>query len=318
MDENKLVVKHNNLIGYRGFMTNSELKLFSLIVANVREEQKEQFEKYSIDVSILKKQTKHKDFYRYLVDVALRLESRQLKVEKINDRGKRKFIPIRLINKPIITEDSKELEFYLDKDLLPYITNLKKNFTRYQVENILKLRSGYSIRVYELLKQYEKIGVRKVSVADLRGFLGIADEEYTRFTNFETRVLKRATREINDLTDIKIGYEKIKKGRKIDSILFTIESKQKEDKLLDELYNIPELKQRLGINNENFSSKQVISIYEAAVEATQDEVDVYKYVQANYMYMCSKNGVKNRYSYLLEAVREDFANFRMMYKLFSV
>ncbi|MCR2042680.1 replication initiation protein [Anaerosalibacter massiliensis] len=130
-----------------------------------------------------------------------------------------------MINKPEITEDSKELGLYIDKDLIPYILDLKKNFTRYQIENILQLRSSYSVRIYELLKQYESIEERKINIKDLREYLGI-EEEYERFYDFERSVLKVSKKEINKFTDIKINYEKIKKGRKIIAIKFTIQPVQ--------------------------------------------------------------------------------------------
>ena len=50
----------------------------------------------------------------------------------------------------------------------------------YQLENILSLSSFYAIRIYELLKQYEKIGKRGINIKELRGYLGIKEGEYKR------------------------------------------------------------------------------------------------------------------------------------------
>ena len=67
---NKLVVKHNKLIEFKGKMTTNELKLFSLIISDVREQQEKQFERYNINISVLKETTKDKNFYDYISDVA--------------------------------------------------------------------------------------------------------------------------------------------------------------------------------------------------------------------------------------------------------
>lgn len=309
--ENKLVVKHNKLIEFKGRMTLNELKLFSLIVADIREQQERQFEEYKIDISVLKEITKDKNFYEYIKEVALKLENKRIIVEGINEKKKKYFTTIRLINKPRYTEGDYRLTVDLDKDLIPYIIDLKKNFTRYEIENILRLKSTYSIRLYELLSQYKSVKKRDLDIEDLRGYLGIEEDEYNRFTNFENRVLKVAKKEINKHTDLQINYEKIKQGRKITKINFTIDSKldaQKE--FIESLYTkeqIKDIKAKCGLQNEKFNSKQIIELYEIAVAKTESrDIDLYEYIKLNYLDMIEKGSARNKFSYLKKALEEDY------------
>ena len=106
----KLVVKHNKLIEFKGRMTTNELKLFSLIVADVREYQERTLEEYKINISVLKETTEHKDFYNYIKEVAFKLEEKSIEVEDINKNGKRESFKMRLIYRPLIIEDSKHLQ----------------------------------------------------------------------------------------------------------------------------------------------------------------------------------------------------------------
>lgn len=312
--DSRLVVKHNKLIEFRGQMTTNELKLLGLIIVNVREEQKKQFEEYHIDISALKDNTKHKDFYNYIKDVALRLEDKKIIVESINDENKRSFTTIRLINKPRYIEGSDKLVVNIDKDLIPYIINLKKEFTRYQIENILRLRSSYSVRIYELLKQYENIGVRDIDVKDLREYLGIEKNQYKRFYDFERRALKPAEEEINEHTDIIFTYVKLKKGRKIKTIRFFIEPKFVDEykKLLDECYDIKDIKKAVGLENENFNSKQVMMLYEIAINKLgplcESREDIGDYIRINYHVMLQKDNVINKYAYLKDMLEHDRAS----------
>ena len=308
---NKLVVKHNKLIEFKGRMTTNELKLFSLIIADVREQQERQFEEYEIDISVLQETTKDKNFYNYIKEIALRLEDKRIVIDRLNEDNKKYFNTIRLINKPRYTEGSKNLTVDLDRDLIPYIIDLKREFTRYQIENILRLNSSYAVRIYELLKQYEKIGKREIKINDLRSYLGIEKEEYTRFDNFEARVLLPAKKETNKYTDIIIDYEKIKTGRRITSILFTVESKDQEKEIyidfLNEFYNIKEMKFKMGLGEENFSTEQIMDLYEKAVEkAGNEDIDLFEYVRLNYNHIKSK--ARNKYSYLLKALENDYAS----------
>ena len=307
---NKLVVKHNKLIEFKGRMTTNELKLFSLIIADIREEQEGTLEGYKIDISVLRKTTEHKDFYNYLKEVAFKLEEKSIEVENINEKGKKESFKMRLIYRPFIVEDSDILEVLIDKELIPYVIDLKKEFTRYQIENILKLKSNYSIRIYELLKQYEKIGRREISIKDLRKYLGILDNEYSRFYDFEKRILIQSKEEINRVTDILIDYEKMKTKRRITSILFKIEPKDQEDKIyieyLNEFYDIKDMKIKMGLSEENFNSNQIMAIYEKAIEkAGNEDIDIFEYIRLNYLFIKPK--ARNPYSYLLDALENDRA-----------
>ena len=327
----KLVVKHNKLIEFKGRMTTNELKLFSLIIADVREQQDKQFQEYNIDISVLEEITKDKNFYNYIQEVALRLEDKRIIVEGLNEKNKRHFTTIRLINKPRYTEGSNKLTVDIDKDLIPYIIDLKREFTRYQIENILRLKSSYSVRVYELLKQYEGIGKREIGIDDFRDYLGINKDEYIRFYDFERRILIQSKTEINGEidkkgniiypgTDINIDYEKIKTGRRITSILFTIEPKDQDQYIvyLNQYYNIKDLKIKMGLSNENFNSKQVMNIYEKAIEKVQDQFNPMEYVRLNYIHVKAKGSARNPYSYLMAALENDYGAAAGQLRLFDM
>ena len=58
----------------------------------------------------------------------------------------------------------------------PFLLSLKSHFTTYDVRNILKLPSTYSVRIYELLKQYEKIGKRRFDLQELKEIIGVLEE----------------------------------------------------------------------------------------------------------------------------------------------
>lgn len=102
------------------------------------------------------------------------------------------------------------------------LLNLSKNFTKYYLKNIISLNSFYAMRIYELLKQYEKIGSREIDVSSLRYMLGIDDNKYTDFYDIKRKILEPSVREINNKTDIRIFTEAIKEGRKIARIKFNI------------------------------------------------------------------------------------------------
>ena len=76
----------------------------------------------------------------------------------------------------------------------------------------MKLKSSYAIRIYELLKQYEKLQERTFLLDELRKMLG-AEDIYPAYGNFKQRVLLPAQKELKKKTDISFEIEEIKKGR---------------------------------------------------------------------------------------------------------
>jgi plasmid replication initiation protein len=86
----------------------------------------------------------------------------------------------------------------------------------------MQLRSVYSVRLFELLKQYQSIGERHFSIQEIRDFCGIEDKKYTNIQDIKRYVLDIAQKEINEKTDIFIDFEFIKTSRKFTGVDFTI------------------------------------------------------------------------------------------------
>lgn len=107
---------------------------------------------------------------------------------------------------------------------LPLMFDFKDRYFKYELWNALRLKSSNQIRMYEILKQYENLGKREISVKELRELLGIATNEYPRWNNFKMRVLDSCQQALKETTDICFEYErgKVGNGGKWLTIVFTI------------------------------------------------------------------------------------------------
>ncbi len=110
----------------------------------------------------------------------------------------------------------------LDRDLMPYLLQLKDNFTKYELIAVLALKSKFSIRLYELFKSYEYKKEFEITVEDLRAMLMLTTE-YPKMADFKRYVIDRAIDEISRFTDIIIEYEPIRRGKTITAFRFRIE-----------------------------------------------------------------------------------------------
>ena len=126
------------------------------------------------------------------------------------------------IEKPTLYHNSGTLKIKLDKDMMPYLLQLKENFTSYELIAILALKSKFSLRLYELLKSYEYLGKYEVSLEQLRKTM-MLETEYPKTNDFKRYVIDKALDEINVYTDLSVSYEVVKQGRTIAGFNFTIQ-----------------------------------------------------------------------------------------------
>jgi plasmid replication initiation protein len=110
--------------------------------------------------------------------------------------------------------------------MLPYIFELQKNYTTYTIENISKLNSVQKIRLYEVCKQYQKLGRIKIDLEEL--FKMLCCKSNHEFKDFRKNTLDPAVRDINENTDIILSYTKNLSCRRVVALTFDIQAKAKE------------------------------------------------------------------------------------------
>lgn len=115
----------------------------------------------------------------------------------------------------------------LDEDLVPYLFDMGRKFTEYQLYNILAMRSAFSVRIYELMKSYAFQKSKTFNIDELKRLLMVDNvKSYKNFADFQKRVLDIAQEEINELTDLTISFEPITQGRKVVQVRFRIREKE--------------------------------------------------------------------------------------------
>jgi len=118
--------------------------------------------------------------------------------------------------------NSGMIELCFDPKLKPYLLGLKERYTSFQLKNIIRLTCVYSPRIYELLKQYEKLGERTISVEELRYYLRLDSNTYRLYADLKRFCILRPQKELKEKTDISFEFEEIKRGRRVYAIKFII------------------------------------------------------------------------------------------------
>lgn len=127
----------------------------------------------------------------------------------------------------VIGEGRIEVEFA--NPIKPYLFDLKDNFTSFQLYAALRLGSKYAKRIYALCSQWKDKGqTQTFSLDEFKKMLYLLDdkgnEQYKPLSMFKKFVLDESVKQINQHTDLEIGYSLGKRGRSFDSITFSIKA----------------------------------------------------------------------------------------------
>ena len=257
--EKRKIVEHNDLITSVAKMDKTPLKIFELAVSCIDTEKlpknhtvylskAELFAFFKVDDS-----NKHSRFKE-----AIKVMQKEAFFEIKEEAGKgfkfKSIVPIPYVE---WTDYNDEVLIRFSPEIMPYLIELKNNFTQYALSDLVELNSKYSIILYRWLSmnynQYEHYSVKggrrngqleeycnpSITVKELRAITDTI-KEYQHFPHFENWILKKPLEEINAHTHFNVFYDKIKKGRSIDSVVFHIEKKRQVDdtsyKLEDKAY----------------------------------------------------------------------------------
>lgn len=227
--QNELVVKSNQVIeaSYRLSVIEQRVVLSAIAkIPKMCEVSDEEI--YTVSVQDLQALGVHeKTAYRDLKEAVNRLYERSISLD-IDD----KLIKIRWVQRIEFTDNQGTIALRFSKDILPFISNVKANFTQYMLSEVAKMQGAYSVRIYELLTQYKSVGERSIAIDDLRLMLDLGSR-YKTTGNLIAWVIDPSIKEINEQTDLKVTAESQKTGRKFTHIKFTIKQK-KQPKILDQ------------------------------------------------------------------------------------
>jgi plasmid replication initiation protein len=238
---NHKVTKSNDLIETAYKLSLQETRIIHTLISMI-EPDDEQFQVYKFTVKEFANMIGIKgNIYQYIREIITGLQEKTIPIKQdkstlvVNWLASAEYFP---------GEGYVELE--ISSKLKPFLLNMKKRFTSYQLKYILQLSSFYSIRIYELLKQYQFLRhkTRTIPLETLREWIGLERNTYKQYGHFKNRILLKAQEDINKVTDMKFEFQEIKSGRKVVAIEFRIIPKEHEEPTLlpakDEVIEIKE------------------------------------------------------------------------------
>lgn len=227
VERDYIVTKSNKLISANYNLSLQEQKII-LTLASMVQPQDTEFKEYEFKIKDFIKLLDIKDEKKY-IEVPKITKDLMKKVFEIRDD--KKILQLAWLNSVEYELGAGMVRLQFSPKLKPYMLELKELYTSYRLENVLSLKSKYSIRLYEVLKSNAFKKQVTIELEELKSMVGAKEKAYSIYNNFKNRILLKAQEELEEKTDIYFEFEELKTGRKVTGIKFIIHT----NKALNEL-----------------------------------------------------------------------------------
>jgi plasmid replication initiation protein len=236
-----VIFQHNNLIEARYSLTLQEKRLILWLISKIQP-QDESFKKHELTVKEFMNllEVTGKDNYKELQKITLGLMKKVLIIKRPEEKT---LTQVNWINYAHYEEGAGRIELAFSEVMTPFLLHLKNQFTAIEVTDLMQFKSIHAIRIYELLKQYENIGERILTIEEIKECCGVKDK-FKNYPDLERYILFISQREINAKSDIHIEFERMKEGRKIVSIKFLISKNKAYELRNNPIKEIKEVKRK--------------------------------------------------------------------------
>jgi plasmid replication initiation protein len=215
-----IAIQHNNLVEAKYSMTLQQKRVMIWLVSQIKPDDID-FKEHTLGIKELIEicQLSGESSYKEIRNITFSLIEKGIRIIDITDPSNKREIQVAWLSSADYYQGKVKLSF--SPKLKPYLLQLKEKFTAINVIDLMQFKSVHAIRIYELLKQYQDIGERTLTIDEIKECCGVTGK-LTKYPDFEQKILLIAQREINKKSDIHFEFERIKPSRKIEGIKFII------------------------------------------------------------------------------------------------
>jgi len=204
------------IVNARYALSRSEIDIVLTLLTAIKKEDKD-FKNYEFTIGELEKKTGRRWDAKQLKATIKSLMSKPLELPVEHDEE------FEIVNWFSYFKYSRTglITCRFEKALKPFLIELSGVRILADFRHLLPINSSYSKRMYLLLKEYDKIGMRTFNVEELQGIMKVP-KSLKIYNRFKEKVLKRAETDINKFTDIEVNFTEKKRARKVIEITYTI------------------------------------------------------------------------------------------------
>ena len=187
-----------------------------------------------------------------------------------------------------------------------------KRYTKFYFEEVVRLKSPYTVRLWTMLMQYALIGERTVTLETLYEIFRVPPS-YTFYGTFKRRVLEPAKKECEE-TSLRFDYEEIKSGRAVSALKFVISVVDVEELSAPEARSSTTLNSPTGVVVEDALEHDMVHVFQLDGSVVAQIMLTYErpYLQEKLALAKRRQRegkLTNPPGYLLAAIKNDYQNY---------
>lgn len=290
-----VVTQSNNLIETPQDLTLQERRIV-LVLASLVQPEDDHFKTHKIKVSDLADiiGIGTRNFYKKVEQTLISLQSKSVTIES----AERKLVVNWLEWSEYYTGKGYVVLKFSDR-LRPVLLQIKREHTPFKLINALRLTSEKHIKIYELLKQYQKLKKRTITIGELRYYLNIPETQYKMYSHLKNRIILKAQEDIAKRTDICFTFDEHKDGQKVISLTFHIRKNTKfiTDVMQNELQDKDTYQMLIRFGIRPDTAREMNTIYSE------------ERIRENIHYVVKEKNMEdidNVSGYILKAINEDY------------
>lgn len=127
------------------------------------------------------------------------------------------------------------VEIGFSNEMTPHLFSLRNEFTSYKLKQASALRSTYSWRLFELMMQFKKTGILRITIEEFCHAMDAPLSCRTDFFNLKKRLIEPAIKELSEKNKMSITWSPTKKGgRKITGLEFVFSTNSEKKPSADQ------------------------------------------------------------------------------------
>lgn len=217
-----VVVKSNDFVRAKLDWTTIEHRITLAMIAQLRKEDSEfGYQSIRLRDIIELSGSKSNDLYSRAREISEKLLDQKVRIREETEEGDREYRGYNLMSACKYVEGSGVIRAKFNPDMRPFLLELKRRFTMYRLQFVMRLSTPYAIRLYEITKMRQDLRFIRMSIEELRERLSV-EHKYKRFTDLKKHILEPARMEIREKCDVYFTYRVKREGRTPVGINFMI------------------------------------------------------------------------------------------------
>jgi len=276
-DPKKYLIRQSNALSFSRHELNSvEKRILYLIVSRIKPDDKD-FHDYTFTIKELVEGLDiGSDNHTFLLDTTEKLMKKVYQIPLENSKD----LIIAPISSAVHDKDIHTITFRFDPNMKPHYLELKKNYTQFQLNIVIGLKSVYAQKFYEMAKSIANKGDPTVrySLAEWRYILYIKDEEYKLYADMKRKIFNVAQKELDEKTDIHIEFKEEKSGHNVNWVWMEVHKiendEQRKEWIRQTKFNQLPKKVRDRLLKEYGATDSSIGNIETNTQARQKAIEV--------------------------------------------